>query len=354
LSKGTIIVTGGAGFIGSAVIRQYINETDYKVINVDALTYAGNLESLASIESNQRYVFEHADICDIKALERIFEQHQPDAIMHLAAESHVDRSIEGPADFIQTNIVGTSNLLEVARNYWNQLEENRKLNFRFHHVSTDEVYGDLDETGLFTEETSYQPSSPYSASKASSDHLVRAWHRTYGFPIVITNCSNNYGGYQFPEKLIPLVTLNALEGKPLPIYGTGQQIRDWLHVDDHARALRLVLEKAKNGQTYNIGGHNEKTNLDVVKIICSLLDQLVPNSPYIPHQSLIAYVTDRPGHDMRYAIDASKIEKDLGWTPDETFETGIEKTIKWYLDNSEWCQHVQDGSYQRERLGAKE
>jgi dTDP-glucose 4,6-dehydratase len=354
LSKRTIIVTGGAGFIGSAVIRQYINETDFKVINVDALTYAGNLESLAGIENNQRYVFEHADICDIKALERIFEQHQPDAIMHLAAESHVDRSIEGPADFIQTNIVGTSNLLEVARNYWNQLEENRKLNFRFHHVSTDEVYGDLDETGLFTEETSYQPSSPYSASKASSDHLVRAWHRTYGFPIVITNCSNNYGGYQFPEKLIPLVTLNALEGKPLPIYGTGQQIRDWLHVDDHARALRLVLEKAKNGQTYNIGGHNEKTNLDVVKIICSLLDQLVPNSPYIPHQSLIAYVTDRPGHDMRYAIDASKIEKDLGWTPDETFETGIEKTIKWYLDNSEWCQHVQDGSYQRERLGVKE
>jgi dTDP-glucose 4,6-dehydratase len=354
LSKRTIIVTGGAGFIGSAVIRQYINETDFKVINVDALTYAGNLESLAGIENNQRYVFEHADICDIKALERIFEQHQPDAIMHLAAESHVDRSIEGPADFIQTNIVGTSNLLEVARNYWNQLEENRKLNFRFHHVSTDEVYGDLDETGLFTEETSYQPSSPYSASKASSDHLVRAWHRTYGFPIVITNCSNNYGGYQFPEKLIPLVTLNALEGKPLPIYGTGQQIRDWLHVDDHARALRLVLEKAKNGQTYNIGGHNEKTNLDVVKTICSLLDQLVPNSPYIPHQSLIAYVTDRPGHDMRYAIDASKIEKDLGWTPDETFETGIEKTIKWYLDNSEWCQHVQDGSYQRERLGVKE
>lgn len=354
MSKRTIIVTGGAGFIGSAVIRQYINETDFKVINVDALTYAGNLESLAGIENNQRYVFEHADICDIKALERIFEQHQPDAIMHLAAESHVDRSIEGPADFIQTNIVGTSNLLEVARNYWNQLEENRKLNFRFHHVSTDEVYGDLDETGLFTEETSYQPSSPYSASKASSDHLVRAWHRTYGFPIVITNCSNNYGGYQFPEKLIPLVTLNALEGKPLPIYGTGQQIRDWLHVDDHARALRLVLEKAKNGQTYNIGGHNEKTNLDVVKTICSLLDQLVPNSPYIPHQSLIAYVTDRPGHDMRYAIDASKIEKDLGWTPDETFETGIEKTIKWYLENSEWCQHVQDGSYQRERLGVKE
>lgn len=356
-----ILVTGGAGFIGSAVIRQYINATKHEVINLDALTYAGNLESLDSVVENKRYCFEHVDICDKEGLEKVFEQHQPDAVMHLAAESHVDRSIDGPADFIQTNIVGTCNLLEVSRNYWNLLSEDRKANFRFHHVSTDEVYGDLDETGLFTEETSYDPSSPYSASKASSDHLVRAWHRTYGFPIVITNCSNNYGGYQFPEKLIPLVTLNALEGKPLPIYGTGQQIRDWLHVDDHARALRLVLETGKNGQTYNIGGHNEKTNLEVVHTICELLEQLAPENRHSREsgnpegfKGLITYVTDRPGHDVRYAIDANKIDKDLSWTPDETFDTGIEKTIKWYLDNTEWCQHVQDGSYQRERLGTGE
>ena len=346
-----IIVTGGAGFIGSAVIRQYINDTEHEVINLDALTYAGNLESLAEVNQNPRYTFEHANICDVKALERIFVQHQPDAIMHLAAESHVDRSIDGPAEFIQTNIVGTYNLLDVAKKYWDNLSGVKKENFRFHHVSTDEVYGDLEETGYFTEETSYEPSSPYSASKASSDHLVRAWHRTYGLPIVITNCSNNYGGYQFPEKLIPLVTLNALEGKPLPIYGKGDQIRDWLHVDDHARALRLVLETGKTGETYNIGGHNEKTNLEVVKTICNLLDKLVPDSPYIPHESLITYVTDRPGHDQRYAIDADKIAAELGWTPEETFESGIEKTIHWYLDNAEWCQHVQDGSYQRERLG---
>ncbi len=348
-----IIVTGGAGFIGSAVIRQYINDTGHEVINLDALTYAGNLESLADVDKNARYTFEHVNICDIKELERVFNLYQPDAIMHLAAESHVDRSIDGPAAFIQTNIVGTYNLLDVAKKYWSGLTGKKKDNFRFHHVSTDEVYGDLEETGYFTEETSYQPSSPYSASKASSDHLVRAWHRTYGLPIVVTNCSNNYGGYQFPEKLIPLVTLNALEGKPLPIYGKGNQIRDWLHVDDHARALRLVLETGKNGETYNIGGHNEKTNLEVVKTICGLLDKLVPDSPYIPHESLITYVTDRPGHDLRYAIDADKIAKDLGWLPEETFDSGIEKTIHWYLENSEWCQHVQDGSYQRERLGAK-
>jgi dTDP-glucose 4,6-dehydratase len=349
-----VIVTGGAGFIGSAVIRQYINDTGHEVINLDALTYAGNLESLAEVEKSPRYTFEHVNICDIKALERVFNQHQPDAIMHLAAESHVDRSIDGPAEFIQTNIVGTYNLLDVAKKYWDGLTGEKKAGFRFHHVSTDEVYGDLDETGYFTEETSYKPSSPYSASKASSDHLVRAWHRTYGFPIVITNCSNNYGGYQFPEKLIPLVTLNALEGKPLPIYGNGGQIRDWLHVDDHARALRLVLETGKNGETYNIGGHNEKTNLEVVKTICALLDKLVPDSAHIPHESLITYVTDRPGHDMRYAIDAGKIAAQLGWMPEETFESGIEKTIHWYLNNSEWCQHVQDGSYQRERLGTGE
>ena len=349
-----VIVTGGAGFIGSAVIRQYINDTEHEVINLDALTYAGNLESLAEVEQSPKYTFEHVNICDIKELERVFQQHQPDAIMHLAAESHVDRSIDGPAEFIQTNIVGTYNLLDVAKKYWDGLNGEKKERFRFHHVSTDEVYGDLDETGYFTEETSYEPSSPYSASKASSDHLVRAWHRTYGFPIVITNCSNNYGGYQFPEKLIPLVTLNALEGKPLPIYGKGDQIRDWLHVDDHARALRLVLEKGKDGETYNIGGHNEKTNLEVVKTICSLLDKLMPDSPHIPHESLITYVTDRPGHDLRYAIDADKIAAELGWTPEETFESGIEKTIHWYLTNSEWCRHVQDGSYQRERLGAGE
>ena len=349
-----ILVTGGAGFIGSAVIRQYINETDHEVINLDALTYAGNLESLTEVSSSSRYYFEHADICDIKAIEKIFNQYQPDAIMHLAAESHVDRSIDGPADFIQTNIVGTYNLLDVSKKYWDSLENAKKESFRFHHVSTDEVYGDLDETGFFTEETSYDPSSPYSASKASSDHLVRAWHRTYDFPIVITNCSNNYGQYQFPEKLIPLVILNALEGKSLPVYGNGQQIRDWLHVDDHARALRLVLDTGKIGETYNIGGHNEKTNLQVVKTICSLLDKLVPDSKYIPHESLINFVADRPGHDVRYAIDASKIGNELDWMPRETFETGIEKTVKWYLNSSEWCQHVQDGSYRGERLGLGE
>ena len=349
-----IIVTGGAGFIGSAVIRQYINNTEHEVINVDALTYAGNLESLDGVSENSRYNFEHVDICDVKSLKRVFEHYQPDAIMHLAAESHVDRSIDGPAAFIQTNIVGTYNLLEVAKEYWGGLTGSRKDNFRFHHVSTDEVYGDLEEAGYFTEETSYKPSSPYSASKASSDHLVRAWHRTYGLPVIITNCSNNYGGYQFPEKLIPLVTLNALEGKRLPIYGKGNQVRDWLHVDDHARALRLVLTQGIVGETYNIGGHNEKTNLEVVKTICSLLDKLVPDSPYVPHASLITHVADRPGHDLRYAIDANKIANELRWKPEETFESGIEKTIHWYLNNSEWCQHVQDGSYQRERLGATE
>jgi len=349
-----VIVTGGAGFIGSAVIRNYINETNHEVINIDALTYAGNLESLIEVENNSRYNFEQVDIRDINEIDRVFQKYKPDMIMHLAAESHVDRSIDGPADFILTNIVGTYNLLDVSKKYWDSLEGSKKAAFRFHHVSTDEVYGDLDTTGFFTEETSYDPSSPYSASKASSDHLVRAWHRTYGFPIVVTNCSNNYGGYQFPEKLIPLVTLNALEGKPLPIYGTGLQIRDWLHVDDHARALCLVLEKGKVGETYNIGGHNEKTNLEVVKTICSLLDKLVPNSPYVPHEELITYVADRPGHDVRYAIDANKIANDLGWLPEETFESGIEKTINWYLHNTEWCQHVQDGSYQRERLGVGE
>lgn len=349
----TIIVTGGAGFIGSEVIRQYIKNTNNKIINVDALTYAGNLESLADIKGDNNYIFEHENICDSYAMTRIFDYYKPDKIMHLAAESHVDRSIDGPAEFIQTNIVGTSTLLSVAKKYWAKLPKQKKDNFRFHHVSTDEVYGDLDKTGYFTEQTSYNPSSPYSASKASSDHLVRAWHRTYGFPVVITNCSNNYGHYQFPEKLIPLVILNALEGKPLPIYGNGQQIRDWLHLEDHAEGLRLVLEKGVVGETYNIGGHNEKTNLQVIEAVCTLLDELVPNSPYMPHLNLVMHVADRPGHDLRYAIDAEKISKELGWRPRETFETGLRKTVQWYLRNRDWCKNVQDGSYQRERLGVK-
>ena len=340
-----VLVTGGAGFIGSAVIRQYILDTEHEVINLDALTYAGNLESLAMVSDHPRYHFEHVDIRNIQEVKRVFEEHQPDAVMHLAAESHVDRSIDGPADFIQTNIVGTYNLLDVAKAYWENLPQAKKNTFRFHHVSTDEVYGDLGETGLFTEETAYEPSSPYSASKASSDHLVRAWHRTYGFPVVITNCSNNYGPYQFPEKLIPLVTMNARKGEALPIYGKGDQIRDWLYVDDHATALRLVLEKGQIAETYNIGGHNEKTNLEVVKTICALLDEMLAGSEHIPHESLITYVADRPGHDVRYAIDASKIEKDLGWVPQETFETGLKKTIQWYLENTNWLENVASGAY---------
>ena len=347
----TTLITGGAGFIGSAVIRHVIRNTDTRVINVDKLTYAGNLESLNGVDRDPRYTFEQVDICDRGELERVFAEHKPDAVMHLAAESHVDRSIDGPAAFIETNIVGTYNLLDVARQYWQSLEGKERENFRFHHVSTDEVYGDLDDPDeLFTEQTSYAPSSPYSASKASSDHLVRAWRRTYGLPTVITNCSNNYGPYQFPEKLIPLMILNALEGKPLPIYGEGKQVRDWLYVEDHAEALWLVLNEGQPGQTYNIGGHNEKQNIEVVHTLCALLDELAPSrhSPYI---QLIAHVADRPGHDLRYAIDAGKIGRELGWTPRETFETGLRKTVQWYLDNQTWCQRVQDGSYQRERLG---
>tara|TARA_R110000851_G_scaffold4753_2_gene19656 strand:+ start:5959 stop:7029 length:1071 start_codon:yes stop_codon:yes gene_type:complete len=351
-----ILVTGGAGFIGSAVVRHIINNTQDSIINVDKLTYAGNLESLVSIESSDRYVFEQVDICDRAELDRVFKQHQPDAVMHLAAESHVDRSITGPSDFIQTNIVGTYTLLEATREYWNALSADAKKAFRFHHISTDEVYGDLphpdEQDGglpLFTENTSYAPSSPYSASKASSDHLVRAWLRTYGLPTVVTNCSNNYGPYHFPEKLIPLVILNALEGKPLPIYGKGDQIRDWLYVEDHARALYKVVTSGKVGETYNIGGHNEKQNLEVVQTICSILDALVPKET--PYAEQITYVTDRPGHDRRYAIDSSKMSRELNWQPEETFETGLRKTIEWYLTNQKWCQHVQDGSYQRERLG---
>jgi len=346
-----LIVTGGAGFIGSALIRYLINDTTTTVLNVDKLTYAGNLDSLASASDSPRYHFAQVDICDGHALQQVFAEFQPDAVMHLAAESHVDRSIDGPAEFINTNIVGTYSLLETARSYWQSLESEAKKRFRFHQVSTDEVYGSLHQSGFFTESTPYQPNSPYSASKAASDHLVRAWHHTYKLPVVTTNCSNNYGPYQFPEKLIPLIILNALEGKPLPVYGKGENVRDWLYVDDHASALYLVLEHGKLGDTYNIGGHNEKTNLEVVQTLCSLLDELLPSSPHKLHNQLITFVTDRPGHDLRYAIDASKIQKVLGWKPQETFETGLRKTVQWYLDNQEWWQRVRDGSYRGERLG---
>ncbi|MBA6420846.1 dTDP-glucose 4,6-dehydratase [Pseudomonas sp. 5Ae-yellow] len=352
-----ILVTGGAGFIGSAVIRHIINTTTDSVVNLDKLTYAGNLESLNDVSGDCRYAFEQVDICDRALLDSVLDNHQPDAIMHLAAESHVDRSIDGPAEFIQTNILGTYILLEAARHYWQAMAPERKSRFRFHHISTDEVYGDLphpDEAQdackyLFTETTAYAPSSPYSASKASSDHLVRAWQRTYGLPVLITNCSNNYGPYHFPEKLIPLVILNALECKALPIYGKGDQVRDWLHVEDHARALYRVLTDGRVGETYNIGGHNEKQNIEVVHSICDVLQELRPKQASYREQ--ITFVQDRPGHDRRYAIDASKIKCDLDWQPEETFESGIRKTVQWYLDNLDWCRRVQDGSYQRERLG---
>ena len=354
VNKNTLLVTGGAGFIGSALIRQLITKTDFTVINIDKLTYAGNLESLTEIDASPNYHFEQADICDAGAMDRIFAQYQPSAIMHLAAESHVDRSIDGPADFVQTNVVGTYILLEAARKYWKTLSVADAQNFRFHHISTDEVYGTLGETGLFTETTPYQPNSPYSATKAGSDHLVRAWHHTYGLPVLMTNCSNNYGPYQFPEKLIPVVINNALAGKPLPIYGKGENIRDWLYVDDHARALRLVLAEGNLCESYNVGGFNEHTNLDVVQTICQILDELLPDSPHRPHKNLIEFVTDRPGHDARYAIDASKIERELGWKPQETFATGLRKTVQWYLDNRQWCENVMDGSYQQQRLGLGE
>ena len=353
--KKRILITGGAGFIGSAVIRHLIDNTNHSVINVDKLTYAGNLESLTSIENSDRYIFEQVDICDAREVKRVFNEQQPDIIMHLAAESHVDRSIDDPDEFIQTNIVGTYVLLKEARNYWESLKGDKKDGFKFHHVSTDEVYGDLEgtEEDGFTEKTSYAPSSPYSAAKASSDHLVRAWQRTFKFPTLITNCSNNYGPYQFPEKLIPLIILNALEGKDLPIYGNGKQIRDWLYVDDHARALLHVALTGKIGETYNIGGHNELQNIEVVKTICCILDELVPSKldSIDRYEQLITYVGDRAGHDIRYAIDATKIKMELKWVPDETFATGIRKTVKWYLKNSTWCDRVKDGSYQGERLG---
>ncbi|MDF7659523.1 dTDP-glucose 4,6-dehydratase [Erwiniaceae bacterium L1_54_6] len=346
-----ILITGGAGFIGSAVVRHIINNTNDEVINVDKLTYAGNLESLDAVSQSARYNFRKVDICDGAGLQEVFNEFKPDAVMHLAAESHVDRSITGPAEFVQTNVVGTYALLEASRQYWSSLPADKKDAFRFHHISTDEVYGDLphpDEMAgdlpLFTETTSYAPSSPYSSTKAASDHLVRAWGRTYGLPVIVTNCSNNYGPYHFPEKLIPLIISNALEGKPLPIYGKGDQIRDWLYVEDHARALYTVVTKAATGTTYNIGGHNEKKNLDVVLKVCELLDELRPKTA--PYAEQIVYVQDRPGHDRRYAIDADKIKKELGWSPQETFESGLRKTVEWYLNNQTWVEHVKSGSYQ--------
>jgi dTDP-glucose 4,6-dehydratase len=352
-----ILITGGAGFIGSAVVRLLIDTTEHRIINLDKLTYAGNLASLQSISHYSRYHFERVDICGRAELDRVFKTYQPDGVMHLAAESHVDRSIDGSAEFIQTNIVGTYTLLEAARSYWLGLDEEKKARFRFHHISTDEVFGDLECThDLFTEHTAYEPSSPYSASKAGSDHLVRAWYRTYGLPTVITNCSNNYGPFHFPEKLIPLMIINALQGKPLPVYGQGQQIRDWLYVEDHARALYKVFTEGEVGETYNIGGHNERKNIQVVQTICALLEELAPQKPagIKRYEDLITYVTDRPGHDIRYAIDASKIKRELDWVPEETFETGMRKTVQWYLNNQDWWQNILEGSYQLDRLGLGE
>ena len=349
-----ILITGGAGFIGSAVIRALINQTDYHVINVDKLTYAGNLDSLSSVQNSQRYSHELLDICDRNALANVFKKHIPNFVMHLAAESHVDRSIDSPSDFISTNIVGTFNILQAARHHLETLDTTNKEKFRFHHISTDEVFGDLGESNdLFTEQTPYSPSSPYSASKAASDHLVRAWGRTYNLPVIITNCSNNYGPYHFPEKLIPHVILNAIHGKPIPIYGNGLQVRDWLYVEDHAEALIKVVADGKVGETYNIGGNNEKTNLEVVQSVCNLLEELAPEKPegIDKYRDLISFVKDRPGHDTRYAINASKIECELDWIPQETFETGLRKTVQWYLANAPWWERVLSGAYRMERIG---
>jgi dTDP-glucose 4,6-dehydratase len=345
------LVTGGAGFIGSAVVRKLIGETEHEVCVVDKLTYAGNLASLEPVSRSNRYRFEQADIGDASRMKAIFADFQPDIVMHLAAESHVDRSIDGPAAFIETNVVGSFTLLQEALRHFRALPEERKARFRFHHISTDEVFGSLGDEGFFREDTAYQPNSPYSASKAASDHLVRAWHHTYGLPVVMTNCSNNYGPYHFPEKLIPLMIINALEGKPLPVYGNGLNVRDWLYVDDHADALLTVATTGKLGESYNIGGHNEKTNIEVVKTICALLDELRPD-PKGSRERLISYVTDRPGHDARYAIDAGKIGRELGWTPKETFETGLRRTVEWYLANAGWWGDIRSGTYRGERLGA--
>src|SRR5919112_886734 len=345
------LVTGGAGFIGSAVLRTPIRDTSHQGLGVDKLTYAGNLDSLKPVANNPRYGFERADIADAERMRALVQAYAPDVVMHLAAESHVDRSIDGPGEFLQTNVVGTYNLLQAALGYWQTLSGPDKEAFRFHHISTDEVFGSLSHEGYFHEEYPYRPSSPYSASKAASDHFVRAWHHTYGLPTVVTNCSNNYGPYHFPEKLIPLVILNALEGRPLPVYGKGENVRDWLYVDDHARALILAAERGRPGETYAIGGHNERRNIDVVHAICALVDELAPNAAIGPRERLITYVSDRPGHDLRYAIDASKIERDLGWRPAETFESGLRKTVEWYLANREWWERVRTGVYQGERLG---
>jgi dTDP-glucose 4,6-dehydratase len=354
----TLLVTGGAGFIGSALVRKLLRETAYRVVNVDKLTYAGNLESVGEVSEDPRlrgrYCFERVDICDAAKLRTLFERHSPAGVIHLAAESHVDRSIDGPADFIETNVVGTFTLLQEALRYWRSVGEHDRdaaKRFRFVHVSTDEVFGSLGATGLFTEETPYRPNSPYSASKAASDHLARAWFHTYKLPVVTTNCSNNYGPYQFPEKLIPLMIQNALTGKPLPVYGKGENVRDWLFVDDHAAALITAFERGRPGETYNIGGESERRNIDVVQAICALVDELAPASPIGPRSSLITYVADRPGHDLRYAIDTSKVKRELGWRPSETFESGLRKTVEWYLANQTWCERVQSGAYRGERLG---
>jgi dTDP-glucose 4,6-dehydratase len=345
------LVTGGAGFIGSAVVRRLVQTTENTVLVVDKLTYAGNLESLAPVSADPRYNFVQADIVDTAAMRRIFGEYSPDVVMHLAAESHVDRSIDGPGEFIQTNIVGTFSLLQAALEYWRGLSEARKGAFRFHHISTDEVFGSLGATGYFCEDTPYQPNSPYSASKAASDHLARAWHHTYGLPVVMTNCSNNYGPYHFPEKLIPLTIINALQGQPLPVYGAGENVRDWLHVDDHADALLLVSQRGALGNSYNIGGNNEYSNISVVRAICKLIDELAPSNSIGPREQLITFVTDRPGHDARYAIDAAKIARELGWKPKHSFESGLRQTVQWYLDNTIWWERVRSGVYRGERLG---